>query len=76
MYPKNRMPMYEGDSFIHANPIQEPAENSSVQVPNPDSESRVNPGPDLSRATRSLLHKLAVWIGTAVRHPQGKALKN
>jgi hypothetical protein len=68
--------MYEGDGFIHANPIQDSAENSSVQVPNRGSQSRVESSPVLSGAARELLHKIAVWVGVSVRDPQGKALEN
>ena len=76
MYPKNRIPMYEGDGFIHPGPIQAAAENSSVQDPDRDSVSRVESGPRLGGAARKLLQRIAVWIGTTVRHPQGKALES
>jgi len=76
MYPKNPIPMYEGDGFIHTSPTPEIAENSPVQAPSQDSRSRVERGPGLSGAARELLHRFAVWIGVSVRHPQGKALEN
>jgi len=76
MYPKNRIPMYEGDGFIHTSPTPESAQNSHVQAPSQDSRSRVERGPGLSGAARELVHRLAVWIGVSVRHPQGKALEN
>jgi hypothetical protein len=76
MYPKNRIPMYEGDGFIHPSPIRDAAENSFVQAPKQDSGLRVERGPGLSGAARELLHKLAVWIGVSVRHPRGKPLEN
>jgi hypothetical protein len=76
MYPKNRIPMYEGDGFIHTSPTPESAENSHVQAPTQDSRSRIERGPGLSGAARELLHRFAVWIGVRVRHPQGKALEN
>ena len=75
MYPKNRIPMYEGDGFIRPNPIQDTAESSSLPVPNRDSESRVEPGLRLSGAARNLLRKLAVLIGSSVRHLQTRALE-
>ena len=75
MYPKNRIPMYEGDGFIHPGPIRGSAEDSSAPVPIRDSESRVEFGPGPSRAARNLLHKLAVWIGIRVRRPLTKALE-
>ena len=76
MYRKNRVPMYEGDGFIHSSPRLGRFQNVSVQaaVRNPGSQAEQRPG--LAAAARELLHKLAVWIGVSVRHPQEKALEN
>ena len=76
MYRKNGVPMYEGDGFIHSSPKQDDFQNSSPPVAtlNPGSPAELRPG--LAGAARELLHKLAVWIGVGVRHPQGKALEN
>ena len=76
MYRKNRVPMYEGDGFIHSSPRQDHFQNVSVQAAarNPGSRPGLRPG--LSGTARELLHRLAVWIGVGVRHPQEKALEN
>ena len=76
MYRKNRIPMYEGDGFIHSSPNQDNFQNPSVQAAprNPGSQAELRPG--LAAAARELLHKLAVWTGVSVRHPQEKALEN
>jgi hypothetical protein len=74
MYPKNRIPMYEGDGFIHSGPTPGAAEDSCVPVPNQDDsglEVERRPG-----AARAWLHKFAVWVAASLRHPQGKALEN
>jgi len=76
MYPKNRIPMYEGDGFIHPSPIRDTAENSFAPALSRDSRFRVEHGAGISAAARELLHKLAVWLGVGVRHPKGKALEN
>jgi len=76
MYRKNRVPMYEGDGFIHSSPRQDHFQNVSVQAAtrSPGSQAELRPG--LSGTARELLHRLAVWIRVSVRHPQEKALKN
>ena len=70
MYSKNRIPMYEGDGFIHSSPIQEGDRDFCVLVaPGSQAESRRA----LSGAARELRHKFAVWFRSNLRHPQGKA---
>ena len=74
MYLKNRVPMYEGDGFIHSSPTQDTFQSPSVEAArNPDSQPELRRS--LSGAARELLRKLAVWVGTGVRHLQAKALE-
>ena len=68
MYRKNRIPMYEGDGYIHSSPKQDDFQNPPVEAGrNPDSQPALRPGP--SGAARELLHRLAVWIGHGLQHP-------
>ncbi len=67
MYRKNRIPMYEGDGYIHSSPKQDNFQNPSVEAArNPDSQPALRPGP--SGAARELLRRLAVWIGHGLQH--------
>jgi hypothetical protein len=68
MYRKTRIPMYEGDGYIHSSPKQDKFQNPSVEAArNPDSQPALRPAP--SGAVRELLHRLAVWIGHGLQHP-------
>jgi len=75
MYRKNRVPMYEGDGYIHSSPKQDNFQNPPVQAArNPGSQVGRRPG--LSAAARELLHRLAAWIGHGLQHPQRKAFED
>ena len=69
MYRKNRVPMYEGDGFIHSSPNQDNFQNPSVQAAPRNPGSQAEPRPGLAAAARELLHRLAVWIGHGLQHP-------
>jgi hypothetical protein len=64
---KNRIPMYEGDGYIHSSPKQDNFQKPSVvAAKNPDSQAALRPAP--GGAARELLHRLAVWIGHGLQH--------
>ena len=64
---RNRIPMYEGDGYIHSSPNQDNLQSPSVEVArNPDPQPVRRRGPSL--AARGLLHRLAVWIGHGLQH--------
>jgi hypothetical protein len=68
MYRKNRIPMYEGDGYIHSSPKQDNLQSPSVEpARNPDSQPALRRSPSV--AARELLHRLAVWIGHGLQHP-------
>ena len=74
MYLKNRVPMYEGDGFIHSSPKPDNCQIPFVEAArNPHSQAELRPG--LRGAARQMLRKLAVYIGTGVRHLLTKALE-
>ena len=64
---KNRIPMYEGDGYIHSSPKQDKLQSPSVEpARNLDSQPALRRSP--SEAARELLHRLAVWIGHGLQH--------
>jgi hypothetical protein len=68
MYPRNRIPMYEGDGYIHSSPKQDNLQSPSLEAArNPDSQPALRRGPGV--AARELLRRLAVWIGHGLQHP-------
>ena len=67
MYHRNRIPMYEGDGYIHSSPKQDKLQSPSVEpARNPDSQPALRRRPSV--AARELLHRLAVWIGRGLQH--------
>jgi len=65
---RNRIPMYEGDGYIHSSPKQDKLQSPSVEAArNPDSQPALRRGPSV--AARELLHRLAVWIRHGLQHP-------
>jgi len=75
MYRRNRVPMYEGDGFIHSSPRQDGLQNPGSQPATPDPVSPTELRPSLNAAARGLLHRLAVRFGSGARHCQAKALE-
>ena len=75
MYRKNRIPMYEGDGFIHSSPSRDNFQNPSVEAAprNPGSQAKLRPG--LAAAARELLHKLAVWIRSRRAAPERESAR-
>jgi hypothetical protein len=70
MYAKNRIHMYEGDSFIHASPAPGHLEPAPVDVANvvPDLESIEQRARELrSETLRDLLGRAITWIGQKMR---------
>ncbi len=65
---RNRIPMYEGDGYIHSSPKQDNLQSPSVEAAtNPDPQPARRRGPSV--AARELLRRLAVWIGHGLQHP-------
>jgi len=75
MYFKNRFPMYEGDSYIHASPVRL---QSDAPAPREDHLHLVEQARRKPRrgAARALLLKVADWLDRALRHPRRKELED
>jgi len=77
MYAKNRMPMYEGDGYIHAGPAAGSAANPPVQRPEHASETR-----NLEQQARrmrgevvaELLGNLIAWLQRKAAESRSAAL--
>ncbi len=75
MYRSNRLPMYEGDGFIHSSPRQDDLQNPGSEAATRDPVFPTEPRSSLIAAARELLHRLAVRFGSGVRHLKAKALE-
>src|SRR5258708_2028952 len=71
MYRKNRVPMYEGDGYIHSSPKQDNFQNPSVEAArNPDSQAALRPGPSGAALAGKPNHPHIVEILDAVVEPE------
>jgi hypothetical protein len=78
MYAKNRLPMYEGDSFIHTSPapshLPAPVQDANVVLDLERVEQRAR---ELrSKTLRGLLGRAFAWIGKKLQQARRSELED